>query len=71
MAVILRAITYLNNRDYRRRSFEYDAQGADGRVKVVNELIGRLNADWEPLRQAVAANTTGDSRPSTACVLSP
>jgi chromosome segregation ATPase len=52
----------LKSYDYRRRSFESDARDADGRVKDVNELIGRLNADWKRLQRAVAANPTGAPR---------
>ena len=52
----------LNSRDFRRRSFESDARDADGRVKDVNKLIGRLNADWKRLQRAVAENTKGAPR---------
>jgi chromosome segregation ATPase len=52
----------LNSYDYRRRSFESDARDADGRVKDVNELIGRLNADWKRLQRAATANRTGAPR---------
>jgi chromosome segregation ATPase len=44
----------LNSYDYRRKSFESDARDADGRVKDVNKLIGRLNTDWKRLQRAVA-----------------
>jgi chromosome segregation ATPase len=52
----------LSSHDYRRRSFESDARDADGRVKDVNELIGRLNADWKRLQRAVAATRAGAPR---------
>jgi chromosome segregation ATPase len=52
----------LNSYDYRRKSFESDARDADGRVKDVNKLIGRLNADWKRLQRAVDATRAGAPR---------
>jgi len=52
----------LSSHNYRRRSFESDARDADGRVKYVNDLIGRLNADWKRLQRVASANRRGTPR---------
>lgn len=56
---------HLNSHNYQRNSFESDVRTANDKVKVVNELINSLNARWERLQQAVAANTTGEPRSPT------
>jgi hypothetical protein len=53
---------HLNSHNYQRNSLNGDARDADDRVQEVNELINRLNIDWERLQRAVAANTSGEPR---------